>query len=190
MAGFTSSLTNAINYLFSENVKSNKAVESNKTTAYKYQEIGKIWNMRKPTEFIVIDHNISYQEDSSVEWNEISPRGSIESIYTYQSTKARSFPLTFTLTDYDGSGSVIKNARACLRAWKMPRISSGKIVEPPPILMFYYSGFVDRTTPVKAILSNYSIRGNEDDGWNIDTKMPYTIEISLTLNEIGSTPKV
>jgi len=197
--GAFDSFANSIDYVFGPNIRKQRELNKAKITEAKYIPLGVIWeitpntnatNSNNATERIIIDHNINFQETGGVEWGSTRPRGALGSLYTYNSTTERKFPLTFTVTDYDGSGTIIKSTEELLRRWTKPITISNEIHSPPPILGFYYNGFVEEIDFVHVILENYTIAGNETQPWAIDTDNPhpYTIEINMNLTEINMIP--
>ena len=179
-----------IGSMFSDAKKAEKNIANTPDPMYaQYDPIGEIYDPLNRKETIIIDHNIPFVEESSVDWTTTKPRGALGSIYTYNMTNERTFPLHFVITDYDGTGAVINSAKDLLRKWKAPKVAKNRIIAPPPVIEFYYKGFVEPDRAVRCVLSSYSVQGSEEDGWNISTEHPYTVEISMTLAEIGVIPR-
>ena len=182
--------SSSIAALFSEAKKAEKNIQDlPKPSKVQYDPIGMIYDPKDPTKAIIIDHNIQFQEEGGIEWSISKPRGAVGSIYTYNMTNERTFPLHFTITDYNGDGKIIRGTKDLLRVWNKPRVSKGKIIAPPPVLEFWYKGFIEPDRAVRCVLTSYSIQGDVEDGWNINTETPYTIDVAVTLAEIGVVPR-
>jgi len=164
----------------------------------KYDPIGYISAIdpvtRRP-ERIVIDHNIKYNESASVDWGVFYGRGTLGGLYTYNYTVERTFPVEFIITDYDGTGTVIENAKELLRKWNQPVVNSNttarEITAPPPVLNFYYRGFTDSAgtdSPLKVVMKSYSIMSEDEGGWYGTTSTdatPNMIGVRVELAEVG-----